>query len=66
MTAKPRIFDVADHLKTDRQMALYLEACLEEQDPELVIGRWVTSFVRRAFAMWQYAPVCPSTRSARF
>ncbi|MCT9073641.1 putative addiction module antidote protein [Cupriavidus gilardii] len=38
MTAKPRIFDVADHLKTDRQMALYLEACLEEQDPELVIA----------------------------
>lgn len=28
-------FDVMDHLKTDEDMAAYLEACLEEGGPEL-------------------------------
>lgn len=31
-----RKWDVVDHLNTERDMALYLEACLEENDPALV------------------------------
>ena len=29
-------WDVVEHLKTDKDMALYLEACLAEGDPALV------------------------------
>lgn len=31
-----RKWDVVDHLKTEEDMALYLEACFEEGDPALV------------------------------
>ena len=31
-----RPWDVAEHLKTEEDMALYLEAALEEGDPALV------------------------------
>ncbi len=30
-------FDVMDHLKTEKDMAAYLEACLEEGGPELFL-----------------------------
>jgi len=29
-------WDSAEHLKTDEEMVLYLEACLEEGDPALI------------------------------
>lgn len=33
---KLRPWDSAEHLKTDEDMALYLDACLEEGDPALI------------------------------
>ena len=33
---RTRKWDAAEHLKTDEDMAAYLEAALEENDPELV------------------------------
>jgi probable addiction module antidote protein len=33
---KTSLWDAADHLKTDEDMAAYLEAALEEGDPALV------------------------------
>jgi probable addiction module antidote protein len=33
---KTRRWDSAEHLKTEQDMALYLEACLEENDPALI------------------------------
>lgn len=29
-------WDVADYLKTEEEMTLYFEACLEENDPQLI------------------------------
>ena len=33
---KLKAWDSAEHLKTEEEMALYLEACLEEGDPALI------------------------------
>ena len=35
-TIKLRPWDSAEHLTTEEDMALYLEACLEEGDPALI------------------------------
>lgn len=35
-STKLRPWDSAEHLRTEDEMALYLEACLEEDDPALV------------------------------
>ena len=35
-TIKLTKWDAVDHLKTEEDMALYLEACLEENDPALL------------------------------
>lgn len=34
--AKLKEFDPVDYLKTDEEIRLYLEACIEERDPELL------------------------------
>ncbi len=36
MSARFKRWDSAEHLKTPEDMAAYLEACLEEDDPELI------------------------------
>ncbi|MDO9424944.1 MAG: putative addiction module antidote protein [Methylobacter sp.] len=36
MTEKFSHYDTVDCLKTDEDMALYFEACLEENDPALI------------------------------
>ncbi len=33
---KLKKWDVVEHLRTDKDMALYLEACLEDGDPKLI------------------------------
>ena len=33
---KLKVWDSAEHLKTEEDMVLYLEACLEESDPALI------------------------------
>lgn len=35
-TIKLRKWDVVEHLKTEEDMVLYFEACLEENDPQLI------------------------------
>lgn len=46
-------WDVVEHLKTDRDMALYLEACLTEGDPALVAA--ALGDIARARGMSQVA-----------
>lgn len=47
-------WDAVDHLKTEEDMALYLEACLEENDPTLL-----------AAALGDIARACGMTQLAR-
>lgn len=46
-------WDVVEHLKTDKDMALYLEACLAEGDPALVAA--ALGDIARARGMSQVA-----------
>ena len=46
-------WDVVEHLKTDKDMALYLEACLAEGDPSLVAA--ALGDIARARGMSQVA-----------
>jgi len=46
-------WDVVDYLKTEKDMAYYLEACLEEGDPMLVIA--ALGDIARARGMAQLA-----------
>lgn len=46
-------FDVTEHLKTDSDMAAYLEACLEEGDPKLIAA--ALGDIARARGMTQIA-----------
>ncbi len=48
-----RKWDVVEHLKTDEDMALYLEACLVEGDPALVTA--ALGDIARARGMSQVA-----------
>lgn len=48
-----RKWDVVDHLNTEEDMALYLEACLEEDDPALVAA--ALGDIARARGMSQLA-----------
>ena len=50
---KLKKWDVIDYLKSDKEMALYLEACLEEGDPALVIA--ALGDIARARGMAQLA-----------
>ncbi|RVU13879.1 addiction module antidote protein [Methylobacterium oryzihabitans] len=46
-------YDTAEHLKTDEDIALYLEAVMEDGDPELI--RHAIGVVARARGMTQIA-----------
>ncbi|MBF0226989.1 MAG: putative addiction module antidote protein [Desulfobacterales bacterium] len=35
---KIKKWNIIDHLKTEEDMANYLEACFEEEDPELIVA----------------------------
>lgn len=50
---KLRPWDSAEHLKTDEDMAFYLEACLEEGDPALIAH--ALGVIARARGMTQLA-----------
>ena len=53
MSVKTSIFDSADYLKTDQDMAAYLNACLEENEPALMAH--AVGVVARARGMAQLA-----------
>lgn len=53
MTEKFSRYDTADYLKTEEDMAAYLDACLEEGDPQLVAA--ALGDIARARGMVQLA-----------
>jgi probable addiction module antidote protein len=52
-TIKTHPWDIIDHLKTEEEMAAYLEAALEEGDPALVVA--ALGDIARARGMTQIA-----------
>ncbi|MBE0404590.1 addiction module antidote protein [Halomonas citrativorans] len=59
-----RKWDVVDHLKTEEDMALYLEACFEEGDPALVAA--ALGDIARARGMSQLARDTGLTREGLY
>lgn len=57
-------WDVVDHLKTEQDMALYLEACLEENDPALLAA--CLGDIARARGMTQLARDTGLTREGLY
>ncbi|MBK5538490.1 putative addiction module antidote protein [Pseudomonas sp. TH05] len=57
-------WDVVDHLKTEQDMALYLEACLEENDPVLLAA--ALGDIARARGMSQLARDTGLTREGLY
>ena len=57
-------WDVVDHLQTEEDMALYLEACLEEGDPALVVA--ALGDIARARGMTQLARDTGLTREGLY
>ncbi|MBB6158534.1 putative addiction module antidote protein [Pseudomonas sp. JAI115] len=57
-------WDVVDHLKTEEDMALYLEACLEENDPALLAAS--LGDIARARGMAQLARDTGLTREGLY
>ena len=54
-TIKLRKWDSAEHLKTDEEMALYLEACLEEAGDDAAFIAKALGTIARAKGMTQLA-----------
>jgi probable addiction module antidote protein len=54
-TIKLRKWDSAEHLKTDEDMALYLEACLEESGDDAAFIAKALGTIARAKGMTQLA-----------
>lgn len=54
-TVKLRKWDSAEHLKTDEDMALYLEACFEEADDDAAFIAKALGTIARAKGMAQLA-----------
>ncbi len=54
-TVKLRKWDVVEHLKTDEEMALYLEACLEEAGDDAAFIAKALGDIARAKGMSQLA-----------
>ena len=59
-----RKWDVVDHLNTEEDMALYLEACLEKDDPALVAA--ALGDIARARGMSQLARDTGLTREGLY
>lgn len=59
-----RKWDVVDHLNSEEDMALYLEACLEEDDPALVAA--ALGDIARARGMSQLARDTGLTREGLY
>ncbi|MGF6394950.1 addiction module antidote protein [Pseudomonas plecoglossicida] len=57
-------WDAADHLKTEEDMLLYLEACLEENDPALLAA--ALGDIARARGMAQLARDTGLTREGLY
>lgn len=57
-------WDAADHLKTEQDMVLYLEACLEENDPVLLAA--ALGDIARARGMAQLARDTGLTREGLY
>jgi probable addiction module antidote protein len=64
MTEKFSRYDTADYLKTEEDMAAYLDACLEEGDPHLVAA--ALGDIARARGMVQLARDTGLTREGLY
>jgi probable addiction module antidote protein len=64
MTEKFSRYDSADYLKTDEDIALYFEACLEENDPALIAH--ALGVIARAKGMSQLARDTGLTREGLY
>ena len=61
---KLKKWDVVEHLKTEEDMVLYLEACLEDGDPALI--KAALGDIARARGMSQVARDAGVTREALY
>lgn len=57
-------WDAADHLQTDEDIALYLDACAEEGDPQLILA--ALGDVARARNMMQLAKDAGMSRAGLY
>ena len=55
MTAKFKAYDVVDYLKSEKDMALYLEACFEEAGEDTSLIAAALGDIARAKGMTQLA-----------
>lgn len=59
-------YDVADYLKSDRDMALYLEACFEEAGDDAAFISAAPGDIARAHGMSQLAAATGLTREGLY
>ena len=60
---KLKKWDSAEHLKTDEDMVLYLEACLEEAgDDAAFIAKALGNIARAGYGAWPRKPVQSAVR----
>ena len=66
MTLKLRKWDVVEHLKTDEDIALYLDACLDEAGDDAAFIAKALGDIARARGMSEIAKASGLTREALY
>jgi probable addiction module antidote protein len=61
-----KTYDVADYLKTDEEMALYLEACFEEAGDDVAFIATALGHIARAKGMSDIAAATGLTREGLY
>jgi probable addiction module antidote protein len=64
--AKTRKYDVADHLRTPKEMALYLDACIEESDGDAAFIAKALGDIARAQGMAHVARAAGLSRESLY
>ena len=65
-TTKTMIYDVAEHLRTPEEMALYLDACIEESDGDAAFIAKALGDIARAQGMTQVAKSAGLSRESLY
>ena len=65
-TTKTMIYDVAEHLRTPEEMALYLDACIEESDGDAAVIAKALGDIARAQGMTQVAKSAGLSRESLY
>lgn len=66
MTEKISDYDVAEHLRTPEEMALYLDACIEESDADASLIAKALGDIARARGMTQIAKATGLSRESLY